>query len=417
MKYISYSYHIILRLLFFLVYMNFLDPYLQATRSIFRPSHQKLPQIVTYWKDQPDMQYKLRDSHLELYPLFRSFNYNHFMSHQIPQGPLLYRNNTKKSVDGAVLCAQMEKALQELKEGKKKLTHFKILKRKDFNDYMLSGNIILKFKEYPFVAKLFMENPHSFTLPFSKGWQPGGLYIMSGGINRFLAGFTRIKNLEQVQAHISKDPYWSTRLSTPRKWFYLPCNTRWFTLEGLNIGPRKYACTQFPSAYFTVSDAIITKGKTPTLFNKADRKRALKICHFLGNRIDPHIDNFVEEDIEKSRQLSEQLSDNKTAPLPLYNPRLPKKTFLSEQAQFQINQHTNASALQPSEDTIKNMVILDTEHFASMVGLKEDIRYKTYLGWYSQLTRKFITDKYARLKSYRKQLQKNPRSVIFWWQW
>lgn len=331
------------------------------TRSVFRPSYKKLPQLVCYWKNtpkknSPNLKYSLRDTHLEQDPVFNSFDYDHFMSSQLPKSNIKYRNSNH-SVPSKILCYQMDILIKELKNNKKKFSHFKLLKNNDFNYRLCCGNIILKFKEHPFVAKVFMEKPQSFVKPFSKGWQPSGLYIVSGGMNRYLSGLKRIKNLNIVNKNIKNSSYWSKILKTPRKWFYLPKGTEWFCVEGHNIGPTKYNYMELPDTYIVIADAI-DKEKELNIYNYNDRVLGIKISKFLGNRVDPHIDNFV---IEKGS---------------------------------------------------KNLVLIDTEHFSSIVGLKKQLQFDSYSSWYSQLAHKFIKDCWGRNKIIRKKIQKQPTKVI-----
>lgn len=327
-----------------------------SIRSAFRPCYKKLPKIVSYWKNKPDKKHSLRDTHLEQDPIFNSFDYNHFISNQIPKGEVTYRNENK-TVTGSKLCKQLNILIKELKDKKTKFKHFKLLKNNDFNTQAACGNVILKFKDYPFVAKVFMEKPRFFVKPFSKGWQPSCLYIISGGINRYLSGFKRIKNLNKINEKIKKHHYWSKKLATPRKWFYLPPNTKWFCLEGHNIGPKKYNYIELPATYIVIADAI-DKEKELSFFNTKDRQFGITLSKFFGNRVDPHIDNFVIE----------------------------KKT--------------------------KKIVLIDTEHFPSIIGIKQAFKFESYVSWYVQLSRKFIKDKWGRNKPMRKKLQKSPTKVI-----
>lgn len=85
--------------------------------------------------------------------------------------------------------------------------------------------------------------------------------------------------------------------------------------------------------------------------NKENRKFALNFSYKLENRLDPHIDNFM---IEK--------------------------------------------------DTGK-IVIIDTEHFPSMVGLKEVTHFKSYAQWYMKLAAKGVRDSFFRHKKLRRDHQ------------
>src|SRR5579859_134744 len=132
-------------------------PSIQAfNRSILRPP-QKIPQIVTYWDGDKSEVFTLKDSHLEEGPIFKTFDESFFYDHIIPQGPITYRNNNKAYVDGEQLSILIEQLLLELRDKKKKFTDFALLKSSDFNFREFCGMLVLKFKDYPFVLKLFIE--------------------------------------------------------------------------------------------------------------------------------------------------------------------------------------------------------------------------------------------------------------------
>jgi hypothetical protein len=328
----------------------------QADRSIFRPLDLKKPEIITCWVGS-DKTYKLKSYYLEDQALFNKFNYTYFMRHQLPRKTICYRNSKNKKITGQKLHKLAQELVQELYQHKKKFKHFTVIKSQDFNFRTVSGLIVLKYTKHPFIIKLFIETPESFVQPFFKGWQPACFFVMGGGINRYLSGFTRIKNLEIIRKKIKTDLQWSQKLATPRKWFWMPDNCRWFEIRGNNIGMNKKQKIVVPSVYAIIADAI-TVDKRYDLFNRAHRAFAIKLCHFLGTRIDPHINNFIKE-----------------------------------------------------KGTGKT-VIIDTEHFPTMVGLRKPLYFTTYSSWYAQLTGKFLCDTLCRTKRYRTQLQTNPEQII-----
>ena len=328
---------------------------LAFSRSVHRPIDNHMPQITTRWVGEIQT-YHLKHSHLEEHPIFNKFDKQFFLSHLLPQGPLAYRHDAQTTVDGAALSNLIEELVADLQHSKEKKTtfkHFTVLKQRDFNFKTCSGLIILKFKQYPFVLKLFMETPQSFVQPFSKGFEPSCLFIMGGGINRYLSGFTRIKNLEAIRERIKTSTYWSNLLDTPRKWYWQPERPEWFEVTGTNIGRQKTRTIVLPAVYGIVCDEIVSDHSL-RLMHKSNRRIAMQLSQFLGNRIDPHIDNFM---IEKS--------------------------------------------------TGKIMVV-DTEHFATMVGLKEQLECNGYTKWYSSLCCKFLADKFGRSKYKRRALHHEP---------
>ena len=169
---------------------------------------------------------------------------------------------------------------------------------------------------------------------------------MGGGVNRHLSGFTRIKNAEDFKDLINKNPYWQSRIDLPRKWFWLPNNTRWITIAGANIGKYKQISIDIPGTYCIVADAIDIE-RIMTLTNEDDRVESMALCNTVKFMIDPHIDNFI------------------------------------------------------IERTTKKVVIIDTEHFPTIVGLKKDIgEYTSQAAWYIDLSCKAAHDIFFRDKGH-----------------
>jgi hypothetical protein len=343
-----------------LILITFLHLILTGTaysgRSIFRPKDSLMPEIITSWEGESKTNH-FKDSHLEESAIFMKFDYDHFMSHLLPQGPIEYRVDKSKTVLGKTLDNLANGLVNELYEHKKIFTDFITLKDNDFNYKIISGDLVLKFKDYPFVIKLFIETPESFVKPFSKGWQPAGFFLMSGGLNRYLSGFTRIKNRDISRQKINADPYWSTKnLDFPRKWSGLYKNQTWFILQGKNIGQQPHEI-KLPSIYWIICDEIkedkssdITQEESPTF--------ALDLSNSIDNRLDPHGGNILIEEKTGSR------------------------------------------------------VIIDTEHFPSMVGLKKRVKFTSYTHWYCTLGSMALEAQLLRHKYYRRNLQKNPTPVL-----
>lgn len=320
-----------------------------GARSIHRPHDPCMPEIITYWPDSAH-HYQLRDSHLEECALFRKFDRKFFFEHILPVGPIPFRTNPAEKIDGDTLAALLEDLIADLRADRvprTSLKDFDILKARDFNWKSCSGFLVLRFKNYPFVAKLFIQTPSTFVRPFSHGYESCCMFVMGGGITRYLSGFTRIKNLEEIKRLIQQDPYWRDRIDFPRKWFWQPANNRWFILEGHNIGINKNQKIELPSVYGIICDAIDSDGPW-WLFNKKNRKIAICLSKLVGNRLDAHIDNFM---IEKSTG---------------------------------------------------KIVPVDSEHFPTMVGLTKPLKFKSYSSWYFQLTCKFMRDRYGRSKRKRR---------------
>lgn len=299
-------------------------------RSIHRPQNETLPTITTSWEGDPE-KYRLCDSHWERYPIFQLFEEDYFRQHLLPPEPVLFRNNDYEKIDTALLNRMLEGFVAEINQHKRKYTDFAIIQNKDFNRRRGCGLLIVKCKRYPFVVKMFIETPKSFIDPWCKGREPVFFFYMGGGVNRHLTGLTRIKNLEQINGSLQTNVRWRKTVSTPRKWYWLPRDPRWIIVEGKHVGPEKEVRTRIPGIYAIVAD-YIQKEKGFSLLNTHDRVTALDLCNDLGMLIDPHIQNFF---IEKGT---------------------------------------------------KKIVIVDTEHFPTVVGFKEKKRYKSYFEWYLGLS-------------------------------
>lgn len=319
-------------------------------RSPQRKKDPSVPMIITRWQGA-DQSHSLSYYHLQEKPFFHLFDPIHFFEHLLPLGPIVYRHGTG-TICGESIANLIEQLIEEIQKNKNTYTHFTILKKRDFNKRDKTGLIIVKLKEYPFVIKLFMETPESFVYPLSKGFEPTCFFLMGGGVNRHLNGFTRIKNLLYLRQKIASDHYWAHRVDFPRKWFWLPKNPQWIELEGFNMGknPQITKKTLIPAVYAIVCDYIDVE-RTFSLTNIDDRNTALELSNFFRQSIDPHINNYGIE-----RQT-------------------------------------------------KKIVPLDTEHFPTMVGYQEPPYCQNYLQWYLKLSLKMLKDCIGTTKKERRALQ------------
>lgn len=328
----------------FLYYCLIMLPVLSLPYSIHRPYDPTVPVIRASWEDE-DRCWTLRESHLEEV-IFTRFDESFFYDHLFPHDGEISSRHGDQVIDVPVLSELLEKLISQLNKcrlSQDAFEDFIILKKSDYNWQKASGLIIVKFKKYPFVAKIFCKTPETFVSPYDEGFVPACCFIVGGGVNRHLTGFTRIKNLEIIRQKIVADPYWSTIIDMPRKWYWLPEKVRWFIVESDNIGSDGYACMRLPSIYVIIADAIESDGCL-RLWKKSNRKLALDVSNFLDSRLDPHIDNFVVE-----------------------------------------------------KDTGK-IVIIDTEHFPSMVGLRKPCCLMSYCSYYFNLSIKYLRDKFCRSK-------------------
>jgi hypothetical protein len=304
-------------------------------RSIHRTPDPLMPCISVTW-DQDPTTYTLRNYNLQEYPLFTLFDKDFFDTHQLPSDGITYRRSEKK-IDGAILKKYMHELVQEINQKKRAYAHFTILQDKGYNYHRNCGLLVLKFKEYPFVVKLFMENPKSFVNPWAKGFEPIFFFYMGGGANRHLSGFTRLKNLAYIKHKIANNPDWSTCVDVPRKWFWHPERAPWLAITGKHIGTKSDQFISLPSVYAIVADAIEPQ-RTFSSFNRQDMSTALSLSNFLEANLDLHITNFM------------------------------------------------------IEQGSGKIIIIDTEHFPTMVGLKEKTIFDSYIAWYAQLIGKCVKD-------------------------
>lgn len=329
---------------------------LQSGRSPWRPRDPLLPEIKAYWSDDAKPFY-LRDHCLEYHAIFCKFNRKHFDARMIPDGSISYRNLQEKTVDSKELKRLAEGVLKEIHTRKKHYTDFTVLKKTDFNVRLASGLIILKYKKYPFVLKLFVKTPQTFCKQ-AEGVVPKFFFRMGGGTNRHLAGFTRIPNLEKIRERIQENPKYSQLVDTPRKWYWTPEDMRWISIEGKNIGNNGPCKTEIPGTYGIIVDAIDTE-KQFSESSEEDKKFGLEFAAYIGNRMDAHVDNLI---LEKGTG---------------------------------------------------KIVMIDTEHFPTMVGLKEPITFDSYSSWYLQLSSKCFSDNFLRDKKFRREMQTKPRPELY----
>lgn len=321
-----------------------------CARSFLRPIDKTAPRLTAQWSGDTKNIYTITDSHLEEYPLFVVYNEHYFNQHRLPMTDIPYRYNPNQKVSGACLDQLIENLLVEIQSGKRKYCDFILLQDKDFNHKKAAGLAVFRFKDYPFILKLFIETPHSFVDPWIKGFLPVWFFYMAGGGNRHITGLTRIQNKIVISNKLSRIPKWAQFVDTPEKWFWTPRDEKWITLTGYNIGGKEVITTNIPGTYAIIAEAI-EQSEEKTIFDRHKRKIALELCNTLDLFIDPHIDNFM---IEKG---------------------------------------TN------------KLVIIDTEHFPTLVGLKEKASYKTYVRWYLGLMQKATYDIFFRDKKARKEAQ------------
>jgi hypothetical protein len=291
-----------------------------------------------------------------LYPIFKVFDEDFFKKHLLPAGAISFRYEPDISVNGSHLDALLQELLVEIKQKKKQYKNFIILSDKNFNRKLKCGMLVLKFKDYPFVAKLCIETPETFVDPYCKGIDNIWFFPMGGGVNRHITGLTRIKNLEHVKQRLAQSSQWADKVDVPRKWHWLPKRVSWIKITGRHIGGLDEASTVIPGTYCVIADAIEAH-KQLSLLKPSDTAVAMELCNYLQMFVDPHINNFI---IEKNSQ---------------------------------------------------KIVIVDTEHFPTVVGIKDTIAFNNYPEWYMYLVGKCTKDWFFRTKSERLEAQLKPNNL------
>lgn len=244
----------------------------------------------------------------------------------------------------------------DIKKNNKILSHFIVLQDKNFSYKKSCGLIVLKFKDHPFVLKLFMEKPETITCPYATGLEPLFFFYMGGGANRHLSGLTRIKTLKIVKEQVARLPRWATHVEFPRKWFLIPKDSENIIIKGINICSEPLETT-LPSIYAIVADAIETDKEIPIDLKKKKRM-VMQLCNDLHVYIDPHFNNYF---------------------------------FLQDK---KLNKF--------------KIVIVDTEHFPTMVGLKYKKHFRNHHSWYMYLVSKCTYDMFFQTK----QMLKKTRTQI-----
>lgn len=328
-----------------------------GARSIHRKSDPTVPRLTACWKGSK-RKYVRIDSHYEEYPIFASAIY---LDDMIKNHLLLSNKIIKSKTDSAPICSAtlntlLEELVHEVFRKKRSFKHFSILQDKNFNRRKKCGLLVLKFNDYPLVVKLFIETPKTFINPYGKGFEPIFIHYMSGGTNRHVGGLPRIMNRKHILAWAEKNARWKNHIAIPRKWFWIPKNPMWIELKGNNIGNKHEVTTFLPGTYALVADYINTQ-EPETDFIDERSQIIMDLCNALDMFVDPHTNNFI---IKKHP--------------------ITGKPFVT---------------------------IIDTEHFPTMIGLKEKTFFADHVSWITYMASKCLEDIYFRPKSLRLKAQKN----------
>jgi hypothetical protein len=341
--------HVKIKQLFFvsLLYL----PIELLSRHPFRLPNASLPQVTAQWENGSGTS-TIVNRYVRYYPMF-SFHTAHFTPYLLPNNAISFRSDPAQTVDGTKLAAMIEEGLREIVSKKinikkeKKFGDFIVLQDKNFNYRQSCGLLVLAFKDYPFVVKLFMEKPTTILNFHATGLEPTFFFYMGGGSNRHLSGLTRLDNREFIAQRITQFQEWTDYLELPRKWFWLPHQQKNIVLSGTNIGGISHVRTEIPSTYAIVADKIDFSQETDRLSATKKREIIMNLCNDLNLNIDPHAKNFA---------------------------------FIEDAAK-----------------KIK-IILVDTEHFPTMVGITKRKQFKDHNEWYIFLSGKCFSDIYLSSK-------------------
>ncbi len=251
--------------------------------------------ITVSWEDDPNVSYTLFDESLREYPLFGLYDPVCFKQNLLPEGTINYRNSDTNFIDSSHLKNLLEGLIQEIDAGKKEFKNFTILCDSTFNYQLSSGCLVVKGKDFPFVVKVFRENPYSFVHPLKNSFEAFVLSKMSGFVNRYLLGFTRISNAISIKEALERSGVWSQLITTPRKWFWAPEDAPKLSIKGFNIGSvGKQQKIIIPGTYCVIADALEAE-RVFSIFNKRDRETVFGLFNDLDKKIDPNFNNFMVE--------------------------------------------------------------------------------------------------------------------------
>src|SRR5437016_3400084 len=122
------------------------------TRSIHRTPPSDIPEIFVQAEKESDV-YHRADSHYEK-RIFQTYDADYFYKKMLPKQNIQCGESFLKT---SSLKKSLEHLLKDIKKKKKNFSEFTILQDKNFNFTQTCGLLVLKFKKYPLVIKLFIE--------------------------------------------------------------------------------------------------------------------------------------------------------------------------------------------------------------------------------------------------------------------
>lgn len=313
--------------------------------SPFRKQDPLIPKLVTCSQQNPEKKFVYKNWFYYRSPFFTTFVEDDFFSNIMQENSLTDLNTIELLLSCDDANAMLEEVIAEIYAEKDIYTNFSLLQDKNFNYKRKCGLLVLKFKDYPFVVKLFMEHPNTILNPSVKGFENRVFQFMGKGTSRHLAGFTRIPNAKRLQKLLKNKQY---HVILPRKWFWLPQDPKWIEITGYNIAPNEVVSTIIPGIYVIIADELKVNEMHKKMSYSESSEIIMKFCNDVHLIIDPHEDNFIVQKDEKDEVI---------------------------------------------------ISIVDTEHFPTLVGLPEDITFVNHLEWYLSLAWKGLVDLFVTSKA------------------
>ena len=103
-------------------------------------------------------------------------------------------------------------------------------------------------------------------------------------------------------------------MEIPRKWFFLPKESKDLTLIGRNIGGHEEIKTTIPNVYAIIEDEIDTKSETTRVTKKKKKRLIIELCNDLHIYLDPHERNYAFIEDPKTKQFKITLVDTEHFP-------------------------------------------------------------------------------------------------------
>jgi len=193
------------------------------------------------------------------------------------------------------------------------------IKDHEFDYVSGTGMLIVRLRDHPFVVKLFIASHDTLVRPYS--WESFFFMRMNGGISRHIAGLTRLTTNQSLQQFFKQHRTSYPDVTVPRIWSWIPSDTSKLTVQLEEHGATYHA--SLPSVYAFVYDHI-----RYTENAHAPQSLVFDMFQDTDNMFDPHQGNCVID--------------------------------------TQTHEH----------------VILDTEHFPTIVGFEKPLYTRSYPYWY-----------------------------------